>query len=565
MNPFVALQDAIAAAFPGLDTESLPVMTPPNLSLGDVAIPFFLAAKTLGAPPPKLAAEAAEKVDFGGLVLEAKAAGPYLNLKVDRARFGGEIVAAVLEAGTQWGSPGTGQGKRALIEHTSINPNASPHVGRGRNALVGDSISRLLRFAGYELEVHYYVNDMGKQIGLLVLMADELASMSFEEVLDAYVAANARAESDPTFAEAGYGLLAKMEEGDPEIEQKFRAVTDLCLKGQLGVLERVGASYDVFDRESAYLKDERLEKVLAALEEKGALFTDEDQRLVVDLSKLGLEVEEGRFFVLKRANGSSMYGYRDLAYTIDKIEKGGDVNIVVLGEDHKMYFQQVAMIIGAAGYAAPEPIYYSYILLKDGKMSTRQGKVVLLSEFLDRAAGLAAERVAEQCRDLSPEEQQVIAEQVAVAAIRFAVLKVNPNKNVTFDMEASLSFTGDTGPYIQYSCARINSILRKAAEQGAGESSEGFDAASDAEWALILKISAFPDTISSALRNRTCAPVATYVLELARQFTTFYHDCPVLNAENDSQRAARLQICRATLATLRNALHILGIEAPDRM
>jgi len=565
LNPFEALQTAILKAYPELSPAMIPVSTPPNLALGDVAIPFFQAAKIYGAPPPKLAAEAAGKVDFGDAVIAATPAGPYLNLKLDRARFARSIVAEALEAGERWGSPGTGDGLRALIEHTSINPNASPHVGRGRNALVGDSISRLFRFAGYDVEVHYYVNDMGRQIGLLVLIAEELASMNFDEVLAAYVAANERAKDDPAFAEAGYQLLVKMEEGDAEVERKFHAVTDMCLAGQLEVLQRVGATYDVFDRESSYLQDARLDPVLTALEEKGALFTDDEQRLVVDFSKLGQEAEEGRYFVLKRANGSSMYGYRDLAYTIDKGSRGADVNIVVLGEDHKMYFQQVSTILEAAGHATPEPIYYSYILLKDGKMSTRQGKVVLLSEFLDRAAELARERVAEQCRDLSPDEQQVIAEQVAVAAIRFAVLKVNPNKNVTFDMESSLSFNGDTGPYIQYSCARINSILRKSGRSLEGSPGEAFPTETDAEWALVSKISGFPDTVASALHHRSCAPVATYVLELARLFTTFYHDCPVLSADNEALLDARLRLCQATLATLRNGLHILGIEAPDRM
>ena len=430
--------------------------------------------------------------------------------------------------------------------------------------MIGDSLVRLLRFEGYDVEVHYYVNDMGRQIGLLVLVCDDLDQVTFDEILGRYVEANARAEEDEAFAASGYELLAKMEDGDPETAERFHAVTDLCLKGQLAVLGRLGASYDVFDRESKYVRDPRLEHVLESLRAKDAVFTDEDDRLVVDLAKLGHEREEGRYFVLMRANGSSMYGYRDLAYAMDKQERGADVNLMVLGEDHKLYAEQLAMILGAAGVPAPETVYYSYILLKEGKMSTRQGAVVLLADFLDEAAARAAEKVDEQCTDLPEDERRAIAEHVAVAAIRFAVLRVGPNKNVIFDWEASLSFTGDTGPYVQYSCARINSILRKLGTlpEGAGDA---FPVETDSEWALLLKLGAFPEVIASAARQRSCAPIAQFALETARLFTTFYHDCPVINASTEAQRDVRAQICAATRTTLQNALGILGIHAPERM
>ncbi len=565
MDPYKTLTDPLLCAFPELAASDLSFTTPPNQALGDVAVPMFLAARKLKCAPPALAVQAAERAQFGPEVVSASPAGPYLNLKLDRSRVGRDILEAVLREGDRFGSTNVGAGKRVVIEHTSINPNASPHVGRARNAMIGDSLTRLFRFQGHEVEAHYYVNDMGRQIGLLVLIASELEELSFDQVLDAYVRANDRAKDDEAFAQRGYDLLLKMEEGDPAAQEQFRAVTDLCLKGQLAVLARLGAQYDVFDRESKYVRDPRLDAVCAALREKDALFTDEEERLVVDLSKLGHAVEEGRYFVLMRGNGSSMYGYRDLAYTMDKEALGADINVMVLGEDHKMYAQQLSMILEAAGHAAPEPIYYSYIILKDGKMSTRQGKVVLLSDFLDQASALAAERVASQCASLSPDEQLLIAEQVAVSAIRFAVLRVNPNKNVTFDMEAALSFQGDTGPYIQYSCARIRSILRKHGESVPAIPGESFEAGTDAEWALLSKVASFPEVASAAFSQRSCAGIAVYALELARTFTTFYHDCPVLSADTPSQRVSRLQMCQAVLQVLSNALSILGIEAPEQM
>jgi len=265
-----------------------------------------------------------------------------------------------------------------------------------------------------------------------------------------------------------------------------------------------------------------------------------------------------------RANGSSMYGFRDLAYTIDKMEQGADVNLQVLGEDHKLYAEQLNLILNAAGKTSPEIIYYAYILLKDGKMSTRQGKVVLLADFLDEAASRAREKVEAQCADLPEGERQAIAEKVAIAAVRFAILKVNPNKNVIFDWESSLSFSGDTGPYVQYSCARINSILRKY-DGPVKDVASDFPLTQDAEWALVMKLADFASVVAACVANRNVAPIAQYALETARLFTTFYHDCPVLTAESESLIRARIQLCRATLQTQTTALSILGIDALERM
>ena len=564
MDVFGTLARPIVDAFDGIEARDLPFVAPPNLDLGDVALRTFEAARKLKTGPTQLATRIAQEVAFGPEVAAVSTAGPYVNFRLNRSLFARRIVAGILEEGKHFGSNGSGVGKRVLIEHTSINPNASPHLGRARNAMIGDSVTRLLRFEGYDVEVHYYVNDVGRQIGLLVLICEDVEHLTFDQVLNLYVEANARAEAEPEFAAKGYELLVKMEEGDAETQQRFHAVTDLCLKGQVEVLSRLGIAYDVFDRESAYIKDERLEPVLAALREKGALFTDEEGRAVVDLAKLGYKPDEGRYFVLLRANGSSMYGYRDLAYTIDKFERGADLNIIVLGEDHKLYAQQLALILGAGGKPFPEAVYYSYILLSEGKMSTRQGKGVLLSEFLDEAAARSSAKVDEQLAGLSPEEREGIARKVAVAAIRFAILRVGPNKNVTFDWESSLSFTGDTGPYVQYSCARINSILRKFGEMPSIVQEE-FPVETDAEWALVTKLAGFPDVVAAAAVQRNCAPIAQYALDVARLFTGFYHECPVIAAETEPKRNARAQVCAATLTTLENALQILGIEALERM
>ena len=359
MHTYESLAAPIIAAFPELTASDLMFAPAPKVDIADVALRTFEPAKKLGMAPPQLAARIRDEVKFGPEVTAVSLAGPYVNFKLDRGAFGRSIVERVLAEGKTYGSNKSGAGKRALVEHTSINPNASPHVGRARNAMIGDSLVRLLRFEDYDVETHYYVNDIGRQIALLVLATDDPASLTFDEMLDLYASANARAEQDSAFAEAGFELLAKIEQGDAEVKKKFYAVTELCLQGQLAVLARLGIKYDRFDRESDFVKDPRLDKILEALREKGALFTDEEQRLSVDMCQIGhpqYPANEGRYVALLRSNGSSMYVYRDVAYTIEKMSKGADLNLIVLGEDHLMYMQQIALILAAAGMKSPEPL-----------------------------------------------------------------------------------------------------------------------------------------------------------------------------------------------------------------
>lgn len=559
------IRNAILEISPEINKEEINIASPPELRLGDVAIPLFAISKKLGVKPAEIGEKIGNALGKFPYVDRLELVGGYLNLFLNRNLYAKETLREIFSKGEKYGSLGLGEGRKALIEHTSINPNASPHVGRARNAMIGDSLSRLLRFEGYETEVHYYVNDMGRQIGLLVLIVDELEGLDFNGILEAYVRANKRAEEDAEFAQKGYELLAKLEQGDEEVKKKFFRVTEMCLRGQLEVLKRLGVEYDYFDRESDFLYSEELDKVLGALREKGALFVDEEGRLTVDLSKLGYSQEEGRYFVLRRANGSSMYGYRDLAYTIYKNKRGSDVNLIVLGEDHKLYAQQLRLILENAGYSSPECVFYSYILLKEGKMSTRQGNVVLLSDFLDRASEIALNKVKEQWSELSEDEQKSIAEKIAISAIRFAVLKVSPAKNVVFDYESALSFEGDTGPYLQYGCARIKSILRKCGEDEIECVSEDFSITTDDEWLVVKRLSEFPDVVKNSLNQRNPAIVANYALELVKKITSFYHNCPVLQAEEEIVRLSRLQLCKATLQTLENALGLIGIPVLERM
>lgn len=562
------LYDEIAqtaiTAFPELTDAQFDIQSSPENQPGDLGLACFSFAKMLKMKPA-LIAERIALLTYPDIITEVVNTGPYVNFTINRTVFSTELIHEILEKKEIFGTDKCGAGKKVILEHTSINPNASPHIGRARNGLIGDTLARLLRFEGYDVDVHYYVNDMGKQIGLLALQAEGKEDLKFEDMLDLYVEANRHAKEDPEFEAQGLEMLTLMERDDPEVIETFRRIVDICLDGQLGVFGRLGLSYDTFDRESAFLHNPRMDEVIEILERKGALFTDEHGRKVADLKPLGYLREEGRYVVLMRANGSTMYMYRDIAYTLEKIARGCDINLIVLGEDHKMYFEQIEVIIRAVGEKPPKAVHYSYIILKEGKMSTRQGNVVLLEEFLDEAIRLARERVDEQCGDLPEEERAEIARIIGIGAVRFTILSVRPNRNVVFDWNTALSFTGDSGPYIQYSCTRIASILRKYGTIPEGLEKDDVVITHDAEWDLIFRLASINDDVLMSFNTKNPGIVANSALDIARKFSIFYNECPVISVQDEYIRRSRLVICIATHQVLINLLGLIGIKAPVRM
>jgi arginyl-tRNA synthetase len=254
---------------------------------------------------------------------------------------------------------------------------------------------------------------------------------------------------------------------------------------------------------------------------------------------------------------------RDLAYTIFKSEIAADANLSILGEDHRLYQEQLDLILRSSGFKTPDVIYYSFVLLKQGKMSTRQGNVVLLSEFIDMASSNAAARIRETNPSLTDSEVRELAETIAVGAVRYGILSVSPTKNVIFDLEDALRFEGNTGPYLQYSCTRIASILAKYGGALPPMPSQ-MPPLNDSEWALIMEMTKLQDEVRTAAVSRNPSSLCAYGFELARAFNRFYHDSSVLDAAAD-EKAMRLNLCAATLTVLSSCLDVLGIQVPRRM
>jgi arginyl-tRNA synthetase len=535
------------------------VEKPKNPALGDYAFPCFVLAKPLRDDPQRIAAELKQKLKTHKLIKKVENRGAYINFFVSKDCFAAAVLEAVLRQKERYASLNL-KNKHALIEHSSINPNASPHVGRARNALIGDALARILRFAGYKTETHFYVNDVGKQIAILVLGCDK-KKPAFDKLLNVYVAINKKIEQNPALKKEVFELLYRLEKGDKEVKKRFRETVEVCIRGQSKIFSEIGIAFDFFDYESDYLWSGETKNMLEKLKKTGRVFVDEENRNVLDLSGFGLAMK-APLFVLTRADGTSLYSLRDIAYTIDKLKRGKDKNIIVLGEDHKLYYQELSAALSLLGYKAPEVVHYSFVLLKESRMSTRHGAVVLLEDFLQEAFEKAKREITKRNPKIASSELNKLAKIIGYGAVKYSVLKVSPEKNVVFDWEQALSFEGDSAPYIQYAYARIQSILRKHGKPLVNADYSKLTEAEEQE--LIRLIGDFPEMVQDSIRTLKPHIIASHAYSLAEKFNEFYHKHTVLKAGEETKRA-RLVLISCTAQVLKTALSLLGIEAPKRM
>ncbi len=534
--------------------ENIELEVPPNPEMGDFAFPCFQLSKELKKSPAEISKELAQKFKPNEFVKEAKTIGPYLNFFINKSSMIESAVHNALKQKSKYGSSSSGKGKKILVEHTSINPNASPHVGRARNALIGDSIVRILKFQDYKVETHYFVNDVGKQIAMLVLGAEGKKSVTFDDLLNIYIEINKKVEANPEMEKQVLELLSLLEKKDKTTKEKFEKIVGTCIEGQQKIFSELDIHYDHFDYESKYLFDKKTDEALKKLEKTGKLFIDEFNRWVLDQKGYGLGMDTP-VLVLTRNDGTSLYPLRDIAYNIEKMSKGE--NIVVLGEDQKLYQEQIAAAMKELELKAPRVVHYSFVLLQDGKMSTRKGNVVLLEEFMREAVSKASDELKKRHENVDVKS----AKAIAYGALKFSILRVSPEKNVIFDWQQALSFEGETAPYIQYAYARISSILDKTKLNSKADLS----VLNEKEEAEIAKIIAgFPDVVMKATNELKPHLIASYLYGLAQKFNEYYHLHQILKAE-DKIKDARLLLISAVAHTIKNGLMLLGIGVLEKM
>ncbi len=522
---------------------------PPSPDLGDYAFPCFILASKLKKNPAEIAKDLAGKIKKTKEIEKIEAKGSYLNFFINKKILAEQIIK-INE------SYGRGREKeKILLEHASINPNASPHVGRARNSIIGDSIKRLLEFSGNKVETHYYVNDVSKQVAILALNFKE--GDKFEDLLKKYIEISRKMKKNKKLEAKAFELLHKFEHRDKKTEALFKKIVDTAVIGQKKIFLSLGINFDYFDYESRYLDSSR--EILKELEKTGRLFKDREGRLVLNQGGTCLETRmKSSVLVLTRSDGTGLYPLRDLAYTIEKCKRGR--NIIVLGEDQKLYFEQLKQALILMKKSYPEVVHYSFVLIKDEektkKMSTRSGELVLLEEFISEAVKKAEEEIKKR-------QTKGDAEKIGTAAIKYAMLRNENNKNIIFDWEQALNFEGDSGPYLQYSYARASSILRKIKKgKKANQGKIKIPSLKESEIKLVKAISEFPKIVEDASKNLNPSLIASYSFKLAQTFSEFYQNCRVIGSREENFRLALVQAFRIVI---KSALNLLGIEIMEEM
>ena len=529
---------------------------PPQADMGDYAFPCFSLAKIYRKSPNEIAADLSKKIKKNKYIDEIKVIGPYLNFFINKKALTEETLKKILKEKDKYGSSGIGKNKKIVLEHTSINPNASPHVGRARNALIGDALARILKFQKYNVEVHYFVNDIGKQISMLVLAAKNKKNLKFDDLLKTYIDIAKKVEENPELEKEVLSILYTLENGDKKIISEFKRIVDISVKGQVKIFSELNIKYDVFDYESTYLWSKETDKTLKLLEKTGRFFFDKDNRFVLDEKgfELGMKVP---VLVLTRGDGTSLYPLRDIAYALDVAQKGE--TIVVLGEDQKLYSEQINAALLLLEKKPRKSVYYSFVLLEEGKMSTRTGNVVLLEDFMSEALKKASEELKARYKKIDSKAAKIIG----YGALKYAILKVSPEKNVIFNWHQALSFEGETAPYMQYAYARISSIIKKY-KKPLPKKADFLLLGKKEETELFKKLSAFPQIVEKATVELKPNIIANYAYELAKQFNEFYNIHNILK-EKEKIKKARLLLIKCVQQTLKNSLNLLGIDILDRM
>jgi arginyl-tRNA synthetase len=518
-------------------------------------VAFTLAKQKKQAPAliaTDLAAELSKDPVLKDITIEAK--GPYINFI-----FGAEYVSEAVKEAVK---PGYGslkkKGVRVVLEHTSANPNGPLHVGHIRNSIIGDTLARVFRKAGYGLEVQYYVNDMGRQIAIVVWGFDNLDStpMAGEKedahIARVYIAANREIERDPAITLQVNTLMQLVENGDLPAVKKFRREVSRCLDGFKVTMKDLNVVHDRFVWESDFIRNGYTDRIIAKLRKLPQ--ARDEETLALDLEEFGFTNK----YVIRRSDGTSVYAARDLAYHAWKAANFDRV-IDVLGADHKLIAAQLQCTMKLLGDKAPEIVHFEFVSLPEGSMSTRAGKFVSADELIMEIRKRAFDEVTLRRPELDEETRRSIAKSVGLAAIRYDIVKVTPEKSTVFDWKEALDFERQSGPYIQYAHARACSILEKA-----GTFTECYDLESDQEIALAKQIAKFPSVIEKIAAELHPHILATYSRELADIFNTFYHFEQVLKSEGKI-RDRRLTLVRAVQNTLKEALETLGIDAISTM
>ncbi|WP_212949057.1 arginine--tRNA ligase [Paenibacillus cookii] len=540
--------------------------TPPSPDMGDIAFPCFTLAKQFRKAPQEIAQSIAGAWDHAHIT--ASAAGPYVNLTFDRGYYG----SLMMEGLEQEKVPETGKGIRVVIDMSSPNIAKPFGIGHLRSTMIGAALYHMHKLAGYDVVSVNHLGDWGTQFGKQIAAYkrwgddERLSADPIGESLNLYVRFHEEAEHDETLEPEAREWFRKLEEGDGEARSLWAYFVDVSMKEFSRMYDRLNVRFDYTLGESFY--NDKMPAVVDSLKEKG-LLVESDGALVVRLDEEGMPP----CLILKK-DGTTIYPTRDLATAIYRHdEMKADRLLYVVGNEQRLHFQQVFAVLRRMGMDWADScthVPFGLMKFEGKKMSTRRGKIVKLENVLDEAVERALAIINEKNPEL--ESKQQVAEAVGIGAVIFGDLKNNRLNEVDFSLEDALNFDGETGPYVQYTYARTQSVLAKgAAAYGTAEDAmeetdpnAGAHHLGDAGWELLKLLTRFPEALERGVRNQEPSVLARYALDVAQSFNQFYNKERIV-IEDAQVRKARLRLTRLAGRTIARTMGLLGIQTPERM
>ena len=539
------------------------IEVPPNKEMGDFAFPCFKLAKVFRKAPNMIAADLAENIEANGAISKVMPLGGYVNFFVNKSQLAETVINDVLTKKEKYGHTDLGQEKAVVIDFSSPNIAKPFHIGHIRTTVIGNALYKIYDSQGYNVVRVNHLGDYGTQFGKLIVAfklwgsKEAVEANPIPELLKLYVKFHEEAEQKPEMEDEARAWFTKLENGDEEAKALWQWFRDESLKEFARVYDLLDIEFDSYAGESFY--SDKMDVVIEQLKEKGLLVQSQGTN-VVDLEEYNMPPA-----LITKNDGSTLYMTRDLAAAIyRKNTYDFDKCIYVVGSQQSLHFQQLFKVLELMGYEWSKDLIhvpFGMVALEEGTMSTRKGRVVFLEDVLKQAVEKTKEIVLSKNPNAKNVEQ--IAKQVGVGAVVFQELSNSRIKDYTFSWSRTLSFEGETGPYVQYTHARCCAVLRKAEEEVTADIN--YDLLSEGDGAEVLKvIGSFNKAILAAMRKNEPHIITRFVLDLAQAFNKFYHDNPIL-VDDVEVRKARLALVAATRQTIENALALLGMHAPERM
>ena len=539
------------------------IEVPPNKEMGDFAFPCFKLAKVFRKAPNMIAAELSEKIEAKGVISNVTPLGGYINFFVNKSQLAETVIKDVLTKKEKYGHSDLGKDKTIVIDFSSPNIAKPFHIGHIRTTVIGNALYKIYDSQGYNTVRINHLGDYGTQFGKLIVAfklwgnKEAVEANPIPELLKLYIQFHDEAEKHPEMEDEARAWFTKLENGDKEAKELWQWFRDESLKEFARVYDLLDIEFDSYNGESFY--SDKMDRVIDIIKDKGLLQESQGTN-IVDLEEYNMPPA-----LITKNDGSTLYMTRDLAAALYRKENYDfEKCIYVVGSQQSLHFQQLFKVLELVGFEwAKDMVHvpFGMVALEEGTMSTRKGRVVFLEDVLKQAI----EKTKETMLTKNPNALNVdeIAKQVGVGAVVFQELSNSRIKDYTFSWSRTLSFEGETGPYVQYTHARCCAVLRKAEEEVTTDIN--YELLNDVDSAEVLKvIASFNKTILNAMRKNEPHIITRFVLDLAQAFNKFYHDNSIL-VEDSELRKARLALVCATRQALENGLKLLGMQAPERM